>query len=89
MLVASEVAASPGVDTVPTVEFDMPSVVIVAPEDGTVLNLRLFTVGEGEQVVSAVRLDEEEEPENAAEEAVAAELAERRAGEGEAESGGA
>ena len=35
MLVASEVAASPGVETVPTVEFDMPSVVIVAPEDGS------------------------------------------------------
>ena len=30
-LVASEVAASPGVERVPTVEFDMPSVVIVAP----------------------------------------------------------
>jgi hypothetical protein len=35
MLVASEVAARPGVETVPTVEFDMPSVVIVAPEDGS------------------------------------------------------
>ena len=35
MLVASEVAASPGVETVPTVEFDMPSVVIVAPDDGS------------------------------------------------------
>ena len=32
MLVASDVAARPGVDTVPTVEFDMPSVVIVAPD---------------------------------------------------------
>ncbi|MFC3096458.1 DNA gyrase subunit A [Alteraurantiacibacter palmitatis] len=39
--------------------------------------VRLFTVAEGEQVVSAVRLDEEEEPENAAEEAVAAEIAAR------------
>ena len=37
MLVASEVAARPGVETVPTVEFDMPSVVIVAPEDGSQL----------------------------------------------------
>ena len=37
MLVASEVAASPGVDTVPTVEFDMPSVVMVAPDDGSQL----------------------------------------------------
>ena len=35
MLVASEVAARPGVETVPTVEFDMPSVVIVAPDDGS------------------------------------------------------
>ena len=35
MLVASEVAARPGVETVPTVEFDMPSVVMVAPEDGS------------------------------------------------------
>jgi hypothetical protein len=35
MLVASEQAASPGVETVPTVEFDMPSVVIVAPDDGS------------------------------------------------------
>ena len=39
--------------------------------------VRLFTVAEGEQVVSAVRLDEEEEPENPAEEAVAAEMAAR------------
>ena len=35
MLVASEVAARPGVETVPTVEFDMPSVTMVAPEDGS------------------------------------------------------
>ena len=35
MLVASEVAARPGVDTVPTVEFDIPSVVTVAPDDGS------------------------------------------------------
>jgi hypothetical protein len=35
MLVASEVAARPGVETVPTVEFDMPSVVMVAPDDGS------------------------------------------------------
>ena len=40
MLVASEVAASPGVDTVPTVEFDMPSVVIVAPDDGSQFAIR-------------------------------------------------
>ena len=37
MLVASEVAARPGVETVPTVEFDMPSVVMVAPDDGSQL----------------------------------------------------
>ena len=37
MLVAGEVAARPGVDTVPTVEFDMPSVVMVAPKDGSQL----------------------------------------------------
>ena len=35
MLVASEVAVRPGVETVPTVVFDMPSVVMVAPEDGS------------------------------------------------------
>ncbi len=44
--------------------------------------VRLFNVGEGEHVVSAVRLDEEEAPENAAEEAIAAEIA-ARADEGE------
>jgi hypothetical protein len=40
MLVTSEVAASPGVDSVPAVAFDMPSVVIVAPDDGAHLALR-------------------------------------------------
>src|SRR4029079_7423514 len=35
MLVASEVAARPGVETVPTMEFDMPSVMIVAQDDGS------------------------------------------------------
>src|SRR6186713_930005 len=35
MLVASEVAPRPGVETVPTVEFDIPSVMMVAPEDGS------------------------------------------------------
>ena len=40
MLVASEVAARPGVETVPTVEFDMPSVVIVAPDDGSQFAVR-------------------------------------------------
>jgi DNA gyrase subunit A len=39
--------------------------------------VRLFNVADKEQVVSAVRLDEEEEPENAAEEAVAEEIAAR------------
>lgn len=37
--------------------------------------VRLFNVADNEHVVSAVRLDEEEEPENAAEEAVAEEMA--------------
>ena len=45
--------------------------------------VRLFNVGEGEHVVSAVRLDEEEAPENPAEEAIAAEIA-ARADDGEA-----
>jgi hypothetical protein len=40
MLVASDVAVRPGVETVPTVEFDMPSVVTVAPEDGSQLAVR-------------------------------------------------
>jgi DNA gyrase subunit A len=43
--------------------------------------VRLFTVADKEQVVSAVRLDEEEEPENPAEEAVAEEMAARRDGD--------
>ena len=37
--------------------------------------VRLFNVANDEHVVSAVRLDEQEEPENAAEEAVAEEIA--------------
>jgi DNA gyrase subunit A len=37
--------------------------------------VRLFNVADNEHVVSAVRLDEQEEPENAAEEAVAEEIA--------------
>ncbi|HEY0958396.1 MAG TPA: DNA gyrase subunit A [Novosphingobium sp.] len=40
--------------------------------------VRLFNVADEEHVVSAVRLDEQEEPENAAEEAVAEELVARR-----------
>jgi DNA gyrase subunit A len=40
--------------------------------------VRLFNVAEGEHVVSAVRLDEEEAPENAAEAAVAEEIAARQ-----------
>ncbi len=39
--------------------------------------VRLFNVADNEHVVSAVRLDEEEEPENAAEEAIAEEMLER------------
>ena len=39
--------------------------------------VRLFDVAEGEHVVSAVRLDEEDEPENAAEVAIAEEMAVR------------
>ena len=35
MLVASDPAERPGVETVPTVEFDMSSVVIVVPDDGS------------------------------------------------------
>jgi DNA gyrase subunit A len=38
--------------------------------------VRLFNVAEGEHVVSAARIDEEEEPENEAEELIAEELAE-------------
>ena len=39
--------------------------------------VRLFDVAEGEHVVSAVRLDEQDEPENAAEEAIVEEMAAR------------
>ena len=39
--------------------------------------VRLFKVAEGEKIVSAVRLDEEAEPENEAEEAIAEEMAAR------------
>lgn len=37
--------------------------------------VRLFNVADGEHIVSAVRIDEDEEPENEAEEAIAAEIA--------------
>ena len=43
--------------------------------------VRLFNVADGEHVVSAVRLDEEEEPENAAEKAIAEEMIARESGE--------
>ncbi|MFL0356556.1 DNA gyrase subunit A [Erythrobacter sp. GH1-10] len=42
--------------------------------------VRLFTVGKGEHIVSAVKIDETEEPENEAEEAVVEEMVERRGG---------
>ena len=42
--------------------------------------VRLFDVGKGETIVSAVRLDEEEAPENAAQEAIVEEMVERRGG---------
>ncbi|BDI61176.1 DNA gyrase subunit A [Qipengyuania nanhaisediminis] len=42
--------------------------------------VRLFHVGKNEQVVSAVKIDETEEPENEAEEAVVEEMVERRGG---------
>ncbi len=45
--------------------------------------VRLFDVGKNEHIVSAVRLDEEEEPENEAEEAVTEEMVERRGGDDE------
>ncbi len=55
--------------------------------------VRLFDVGKKETIVAAVRLDEEEAPENEAEEAVVEEMVERRGGgdevgpeEGDAES---
>jgi DNA gyrase subunit A len=43
--------------------------------------VRLFNVAEGEQIVSAVRLDEEEAPENEAEELIAEEIVARDSGE--------
>ena len=43
--------------------------------------VRLFNVAEGEQIVSAVRLDEEEAPENEAEELIAEEMVARESGE--------
>ncbi len=46
--------------------------------------VRLFDVAEGERVVSAARIDEEEEPENPAEAKVAEEIAERGAGDDKA-----
>ncbi len=42
--------------------------------------VRLFNVGKNEHVVSAVKIDETEEPENEAEEAVVEEMVERRGG---------
>jgi len=42
--------------------------------------VRLFDVGKKEQIVSAVKIDETEEPENEAEEAVVEEMVERRGG---------
>ena len=43
--------------------------------------VRLFNVADNEHIVSAVRLDEEEEPETPAEEAIAEEMQERVSGE--------
>jgi DNA gyrase subunit A len=43
--------------------------------------VRLFNVAEGEHIVSAVRLDEEEEPENEAEEAIVEEMVGRGSAE--------
>ena len=42
--------------------------------------VRLFNVGKNEHVVSAVKIDETEEPENEGEEAVVEEMVERRGG---------
>ena len=42
--------------------------------------VRLFTVGKKESIVSAVKIDETEEPENEAEEAIVEEMVERRGG---------
>ncbi|KZY93124.1 hypothetical protein A3745_15010 [Erythrobacter sp. HI0074] len=39
--------------------------------------VRIFNVAKGEQIVGAARIDENEEPENPAEEAVADEIADR------------
>jgi DNA gyrase subunit A len=43
--------------------------------------VRLFDVGKNEHVVSAVRIDEQEEPENEAEEAIVEEMVARGSGE--------
>ncbi len=43
--------------------------------------LSLFRVAEGEKIVSAVRIDEDEEPENAAEEAIVEEMVARDSGD--------
>jgi DNA gyrase subunit A len=43
--------------------------------------VRLFTVANGESIVSAVKIDETEEPENEAEEKVVEEMVERRGGD--------
>ncbi len=45
--------------------------------------VRLFTVADGETIVSAVRIDEQEEPEDSAEEAVVEEMVDRRDGDDE------
>jgi DNA gyrase subunit A len=42
--------------------------------------VRLFDVGKGEHIVSAVKIDETEEPENEAEESIVEEMVERRGG---------
>ena len=43
--------------------------------------VRLFSVGKNEHIVSAVKIDETEEPENEAEEAIVEEMVERRGGD--------
>jgi len=45
--------------------------------------IRIFDVAKGEHIVGAVRIDEEAEPENEAEEAVAEEMVDRRGGDDE------
>ncbi|MFN2100638.1 DNA gyrase subunit A [Altererythrobacter sp. MF3-039] len=45
--------------------------------------VKLFDVAKGETIVSAVRLDEQEEPENEAEEAIVEEMVEKRGGDDE------